>query len=87
MHSVSVCVSLEQSMGIIGFSESNFEDNLQVQKKQTSRSPKHLSQKILRKMLASRQRETVSDFQHADLVCTQQAPLFLLSNAGKMAWI
>ena len=62
---MSVCVSLEQSMGIIGLYESNFEDNLQVQKKQTSRGPKHLSQKILRKMLASRQRETVSDFQHA----------------------
>ena len=59
---MSVCVSLEQSMGIIGLYESNFEDNLQVQKKQTLRSLKHLSQKILRKMLASRQRETFSDF-------------------------
>ena len=63
---MSVCVSLEQSTGIIGLYESNFEDNLQVQKKLTSRSPKHLSQNILRKMLASRQRETFSDFKHAD---------------------
>ena len=62
---MSVCVSLEQSMGIEGLYESNFEDNLQVQKKLALRSLKHLSQKILRKMLASRQRETVSDFQHA----------------------
>ena len=62
---MSVCVSLEQSTGIIGLYESIFEDNLQVQKKLALRSPKHLSQKILRKMLASRQRETVSDFQHA----------------------
>ena len=66
VHSVSVSVSLEQSTGIIGLYESNFEDNLQVQKKLTSRSPKHLSQNILRKMLASRQRETFSDFKHAD---------------------
>ena len=59
---MSVCVSLEQSMGIMGLYESNFEVNLQVQKKLALRSLKHLSQKILRKMLASRQRETVSDF-------------------------
>ena len=72
-------------MGIMGLYESNFEDNLQVQRKLTLRSPKHLSKKILRKMLASRQRETVSDFQHAGIVCTQQAPLFLLSIEGKMA--
>ena len=64
---MSVCVSLEQSMGmgIIGLYESYFEDDLQVQKKLTLRSLKHLPQKILRKMLASRRRETFSDFHHA----------------------